>query len=233
MVQRLLKTALTALLFLCPAGAAHARPVVVELFTSQSCAACVSADALLTRLDKSPDILPLSLDVTYLDTPAWSDRFGLRAATARQAWYAGLLHSQTVYTPQAVVDGTLAVLGSSRRQLTRTIAAAKANPAGDVPITLARVGAAMLSITIGAGPGNAEIWLFGYDSRRTTLVRGGVNAGKTITQVNLVRSVADLGRWMGPETSMTIARPHGTHVAVLLQTSTGAVLGAASTLQSR
>ena len=231
MVQRVLRLRAAAcfgLVLLWSGGPARAHPVVVELFTSQACAACPPAEALLARLAKSPDILPLSFDVTYLDSPAWRDSFGLQAATARQAWYAGLHGSQIVYTPQAVVDGSFAVPGSSPGALSRAIAAAKAAPAGDVLITLARIGPAMLSITIGPGPGNAEIWLFGYDAKRSIRVTGGVNAGKMLAEVNVVRSINNLGRWMGLETSMAITRPKGQHIAVLLQTASGAVIGAAA-----
>jgi hypothetical protein len=66
------------------AGAAD-QPVVVELFTSQSCSSCPPADELLGELARDrPDVLALSFHVTYWDRSGWRDRFSLREATDRQ-----------------------------------------------------------------------------------------------------------------------------------------------------
>jgi hypothetical protein len=205
---------------------AQARPVVVEMFTSLACSSCPPADALLGELAKNPDILPLSFNVTYWNSPAWSDPYALQGATARQAWYAGLSGSQDVYTPEAVVDGGAQLVGSDRGKLTAAINAAKATPAGDVPIAI--TGGSMVTIKVGAENGGADLWMFGYDSSHRTKIGGGENGGATLTETNVVRSAVNLGTWAGQEMSMTISHPAGEHVAVVLQTKTGAILGAAT-----
>lgn len=206
--------------------AAQARPVVVELFTSQACSSCPPADALLTQLAKSPGILALSFNVTYWNSPAWTDAYGLTAATDRQAWYARIENSQEVYTPEAVVDGTQSMNGADAGGLHDAIRSAQASPAGNVPVSIA--GGAMITIKIGAGAGTADITLVGYDSRHSTQIGGGENGGATLTESNVVRSITDLGPWPGNETSITVSRPAGQHVAVLLQAPDGAMLGAGS-----
>jgi hypothetical protein len=208
------------------APAAQARPVLVELFTSQACSSCPPADALLGTLANDPGVLPLSFNVTYWNSAAYTDPYALQQATDRQSWYAGLEGSQDVYTPQAVVDGRTQFVGSDQGKLTSAVAAAKASPAGDIRITLGT--GPMLTITIPAGAGGADLMLFGYDPSHTTPVDGGENAGATITETNVVRSVTNLGTWTGAAMSMTIARPMGEHVAAILQTPQGAVLGAAA-----
>ena len=205
------------------AGTAQARPVLVEMFTSQACSSCPPADALLSTLAKDPGILPLSFNVTYWNSPSWTDAYGLSEATARQAWYAGLRGSQEVYTPEAVVDGTAQLTGSDRAGMQAAIAAARTVPTGDTKITI--TGGAMITVTVAAGSGGAELSLFGFDPSHTTRIGGGENGGATLTEVNVVRSARDLGLWTGQLMSMSFSRPAGARMAVILQRPDGAILG--------
>ena len=65
-----------------PAAAAEMRDhpkAVVELFTSQGCSSCPSADAKLTELQKDPDLITLAYHVDYWDYIGWTDTFGGQA----------------------------------------------------------------------------------------------------------------------------------------------------------
>lgn len=209
---------------------AQARPVVVELFTSEACSSCPPAEALIARLQKSePNILALSFHVNYWDGPAWKDKYSLAAATDRQTWYVGLKNSQEVYTPEAVVDGTAQMVGSNQAEVTGTIAGA--NTANAVPVSI--TGGPMLTIKVGDAANapaltGAKIWLFGYDGSHTTQIGGGENGGATIHEVNVVRSIMPLGNFTGIASTYTMPKPLGEHVAVLLQGANGQILGAAS-----
>ncbi len=214
---------LLAALLLLAAPAAQARPVVVELFTSQACSSCPPADALLATYAKNPNVLPLSFNVTYWNSPAWTDKDSLQAATERQGWYAGRAGSQDVYTPQAVVDGTVQLAGSDAPKLAAAIAAAQSVPAENVPVSVK--GGAMVTLSIGAGTGSANVLLLGFDAKHVTRIGGGENGGALLTEVNVVRSITSIGPWTGEAMAMTMSRPAGQHMAVLLQTSTGAILG--------
>lgn len=207
---------------------AQARPVLVEMFTSQNCSSCPPADALLAKLARDKNILALSFNVTYWANPYWTDPYALKAASERQFWYAGLAHSQDVYTPEAVVDGTAQLVGSDADKINAAIAAARLAPAGDVPVTLKYTPNNMVHITIGPGEGGATMWLFGYDSSHTTTIGGGENAGTTLTEADIVRSISNLGTWTGPATSLTELRPKGQHLAFILQLPNGAILAAAA-----
>ena len=51
-------------------------PVVLELFTSQSCSSCPPADALLSHLGSSTKgVIPLAYHVDYWNNLGWSDPF--------------------------------------------------------------------------------------------------------------------------------------------------------------
>ncbi|GJE11136.1 DUF1223 domain-containing protein [Methylobacterium longum] len=211
-----------------PAAAAE-RPVVVELFTSQSCSSCPPAEALIGRLaQEGSEVLPLAFHVTYWNHLNWRDPYSLPAATARQEAYAARLGGSS-YTPQAVIDGRVGLVGSDEAGLRAAIARARAGgPA--IPMTLVRDdGRLVAQIGPGSPSGSraGRVLLVGFDPSRTTKVLRGENAGRTIEQVNIVRSVQDLGSWSGAAETFTPARPDGEAAALLLQAEDGRFLGAA------
>ena len=57
---------------------------VVELFTSQGCSSCPTADAVLAQLAKRDDIIALSLPVDYWDYLGWKDTLANPKFTERQ-----------------------------------------------------------------------------------------------------------------------------------------------------
>ena len=219
--------ALIAALMCAAAGPtpAAARPVVVELFTSQSCSSCPPAEALLGRLAREhADILPLAFHVTYWNHLNWRDPYALPAATARQEAYAARLGGGA-YTPEAVIDGRTGLVGSDEAGLRGAIARAReAGPA--VPATLSRDGD-HVAAQVGAGRGTARVLLIGFDPSHTTRVLRGENAGRTIEQANIVRSIRELGPWSGAAATFTAALPEGETAALLVQAEDGRILGAA------
>jgi hypothetical protein len=207
-------------------------PVVVELFTSQGCSDCPPADSLLRQVQATdPDVLALDLHVTYWDNSAWTDPFSLRGATNLQNYYATLRHSSEVYTPEAVVDGKAQFVGSDREAMTKAIVQAKAdiNERSAVPVSVAASGS-RVSVHVDAAKGSAgaaDIWLFGFDPEHTTRVGGGENSGASLTEVNIVRSVTELGTWNGRAVEQDVPAPPGLRFAVVVQRADGVIVGAA------
>ncbi|MEM9895231.1 MAG: DUF1223 domain-containing protein [Bacteroidota bacterium] len=94
------------------------KPVIVELFTSQGCSSCPSADLLLSSILKessSNEVIGLSFHVDYWDYIGWKDPFASPDNTRRQRTYARKFKSNSVYTPQMVVNGKYEFVGSSRK----------------------------------------------------------------------------------------------------------------------
>lgn len=201
-----------------------ARPLVVELFTSESCSSCPPADALLLELTKQrPDLLTLSFHVTYWNRLGWRDPYSLEAATDRQKGYARLLGGG-VYTPEMVVDGMHDVVGADRAAVEQALRGA--SPSAPVTLKLSRQGPS-LSIDIGAGQGTATVWLVGYDLMHRTSVTGGENEGRSLVEADIVRSLQSLGRWQSGALHTTAAIPEGERAAIILQSDDGHILGAA------
>lgn len=206
-------------------AAALDRPVVVELFTSQSCSSCPPAEALIGRLAREgADVLPLAFHVTYWNHLDWRDPYALPVATARQGDYAARFGGSS-YTPEAVIDGRTGLVGSDEAGLRAAIAQARqAGPA--IRVSLARDGA-RIAAQVGAGSGTGRVLLIGFDPSHTSRVLRGENAGRTIAQANVVRSVQDLGAWSGTAARFAVAAPAGETAALLLQGADGRILGAA------
>ena len=225
------KNSALALAAICAASVAHAqpaRPVVVELFTSEGCSSCPPADELLTELAGTRhDILPLAFHVTYWNSLGWPDPFSLDAATRRQEGYAHISGVGSVYTPQMVIDGTTDVVGSERGDVLHALQAAATRTAEAVPVRLARAGDDV-TIGVSAGTGLATVWLVGYDARHITHVGRGENSGRTLTETNIVRSLTPVADWRGTALDLHRVAPAGERLAVLVQAKDGRILGAAS-----
>ncbi len=205
------------------ATAALARPVVVELFTSEGCSSCPPADRFLTELSGRGDVLPLAFHVTYWNSLGWRDPYSFDGATARQASYAAHLGGGS-YTPEMVVDGRRGLVGSERGEAAAAIAASRGDEG--VPIRVGRSDGEV-SITLGAGAGHGRILLIGFDPRHETRVGRGENAGSTLTESNIVRSIKVIGSYDGAATSVSAPRGAGVDAAVLVQGADGRIIGAA------
>ena len=88
---------------------------VVELFTSQGCSSCPSADKLLGKTIQRANgkkIFALSYHVDYWNRLGWADPFSSAAFSNRQNQYVSALNLNGAYTPQIVVNGNREFVGS-------------------------------------------------------------------------------------------------------------------------
>lgn len=92
--------------------------VLVELFTSEGCSSCPSADRLLSEIVDAKyedvNVIGLSFHVHYWDYIGWKDPYADPRFSQRQRTYADKLRSYQVYTPQMVVNGRYEFVGSNR-----------------------------------------------------------------------------------------------------------------------
>ena len=212
-----------------PVAEAAARPAVIELFTSEGCSSCPPAEAYIGELATRADVLPLAFHVDYWDELGWRDQFELRIATPRQRKYQQVLHLRNSYTPQVILDGRADYVGSSRA----AIGSALQKPREGVPVTLSIAGGeihvSLESSELGRG---TEVLLVSYLRKAVSPIGRGENAGRTLEEYNIVRSMSTLGRWDGSQREF-LARldslpRDATDVAVLVQASgQGAIVGAA------
>src|SRR6516225_1380973 len=137
---------------------------VVELFTSQGCSSCPPADRLLAELASDPSLVVISVPIDYWDYLGWKDTLANPKNSARQKAYAHVRGDGQVYTPQAVVNGSIHALGSDRAAIEQAIGKTRKGGAMSLsPVTVGFDGAHInLSVPDAAqGPGSAEAWLYG------------------------------------------------------------------------
>ncbi len=221
--------AVLALAACLPAGPAVAqppasRPVVLEFFTSQGCSSCPPADRLLARLAHQPGVLALGLHVTYWNSSAWRDPWSLAAADARQRHYVHYF-AGGLFTPELIVDGRQALVGSDARGALDAIR--HAHPIQHVALAL-QVTPGGVDIVAGAGKGQADLLLFGYDPRHISAIGRGENAGLTLREADIVRSVTLASGWHGAAERVLLPRPAGARLAAILQTRDGHILAVAT-----
>ncbi len=182
-------------------GTPGRHPVVVELFTSQGCSTCPPADRLLARLaqDSGGGVVPLAFHVDSWNHDGWTDPFSSAAWTRRQASYARALRAAGTYTPQAVVDGAVELVGSDATGLTAAIAAAAARPAGEIRLEVARDPERIrASIAVVLPPAlrdrKLDLLLAVYETGLETPVGRGENSGKMLHDDYVVRSLTRVAR---------------------------------------
>jgi hypothetical protein len=165
---------------------------VVELFTSEGCSSCPPADAVLARLAGRPGVFALSFHVDYWDDLGWPDRFASAENTARQRAYARSMAARGLYTPQLVVGGTDAFVGSDGERADAGVSKALAAPS---PVHLSlrpRGGAtttdAVVDYESSGAPAGAVLDVAVVERSASSEVRAGENAGKTLHHANVVRA---------------------------------------------
>ena len=168
-------------------------PVLVfELFTSQGCSSCPSADDLLNDVRKqknNDNVFVLSYHVTYWNYIGWTDPFSKEKFTDKQREYATKFRSRSIYTPQLVVNGKEHFVGSDRARVYKRLGSYTQRPSEN-----------QLKLSAVTKTGNNVS--FNYDLRgdvskkrlravlvineRETLVKRGENRNRKLKNANIV-----------------------------------------------
>lgn len=228
--MRLIAPLVAALAMYSTHAAAQDNPVVVELYTSQGCSSCPPADGLMRDLSMRDDVIALALHVDIWDYIGWKDSFADPAYTNRQRLYARARGSNTIYTPQMIVDGRDFVVGFKPEELANSIRANKTRPS-PVEVGAERKGN-RVTVEVapkGASVGEASIYVVTYKPHQTVDIRRGENAGRTIDYYNIVTSWTRVGIWDGSgRESFAAKMPNDEAAVVLVQpTDYGPMLAAA------
>ena len=215
-------------------GAAQTRltnPTVVELYTSQGCGMCPPADALLAELAQHPNVLGLSLHVTYWDYRGWRDPFSLPSATARQEAYAAFAVYEYVYTPQFIVNGVHEFRNLRDPAVTEALLNV-GNAPQDMPLEVAWEGnrVVIAPLDTNALPAPLALWRITFLHNAETQVTAGYNAGRALVNQHIVTQIEALEDWSGIDSrAVPLASSAEQGQALLVQSAqNGAIWGAAA-----
>jgi hypothetical protein len=180
-----------------PARAAeiHHPTGVLELFTSQGCSSCPAADKVLAGIARTGETLALAWHVDYWDYLGWKDTFARPANTERQRAYARSFAERQVYTPQAVINGRMHVVGSRGEAVANALKQFAGTGEGlGVPIEAA-LKDGKLKVHVAATPEavGATLWVVYFEDSAQVQVARGENGGRKLDYTNIVRDMEMIG----------------------------------------
>lgn len=195
---------LLALMLAVPAPAALAeKPVLIELFASQNCAACPKAHSTLkaVQAERGDNVLVLTWAVDYWDYLGSPDPMAIPAAADRQSAYTDRFGIRAPYTPQSVYDGAVQCPATRKKTVEANIKARDERAEPDAISIATFAGGFSLD---GQTPQPADVRLVEY------LPEGGNPTG----MVNPVTSSHLIGVWTGGHVTYDYSCSHSCAVVV-------------------
>lgn len=174
---------------------------VVELFTSEGCSSCPPADEAMAALAKEypANVYVLEFHVDYWDKLGWKDAFSSADYTARQQQYAAVFNINSIYTPQAIVNGQVEFTGSDRKKLSSAIKdALNKNVNSGIDINARANGSKEITVSWSAKTsGKAVLQLALVQLAASSNVQRGENKGLLLHHVNIVRDFKTVSQSSG------------------------------------
>ena len=136
------------------------------------------------------------MHVDYWDYIGWKDEFGRPENAARQRSYAAAGGRRSVYTPQMIIAGEDSVIGTHPMDVADLIAK-HSRSQKDVAMKAVRTGEKITIAATARRPAKYEVKFVSYANKRTSAIKRGENAGRTITYVNVVLDYKTVKKWDG------------------------------------
>ncbi len=171
--------------------------VVVQLFTSQGCSSCPSADELLEQIKNEYDsnVIVLSYHVDYWNRLGWKDPFSKKEYSNLQYRYSQKFDQANVYTPQAIINGDTYFVGSNKSKMYSNINDYLKTPSKhsiDITSIQKKGNEVIFSYDISGNINSAYLKATLVIENRETKVVKGENLGRTLKNSNIVVEETDL-----------------------------------------
>jgi hypothetical protein len=162
---------------------------VVELFTSQGCSSCPTADDILRGLAERENVMVLSFHVTYWNRLGWKDSFSKPEFDERQSNYATHFNLNSIYTPQVIINGAAEMVGSHGSQIDKELSKIGSEKS-DITIELSKNikdKTLIINYKINKATENKLLNFALVERNLETKVLRGENGGRTLKHDNVVR----------------------------------------------
>jgi hypothetical protein len=164
---------------------------VVELYTSQGCSSCPSADKVLSEIGNKDEVLGLAFHVTYWNRLGWKDPYSSIVNDRRQQKYSKHFQLNGSYTPQMVVDGTEEFVGSNQKKA-ETFVNKIATPSVEITINSKEIdGKLFLSYALSGDYKDKALYYGIIENNLNTSVKAGENNRKKLKNDCVVRYFED------------------------------------------
>ncbi len=171
-------------------------PVVIELFTSQSCSSCPPADKILSQLAEQENVIALGCHVSYWNHLHWKDTLSHEFCDVRQHGYGQYSGKKQIYTPQMIVNGQEQFVGSRADHLNAALKRTTTAPLK--PIQIEKTSNNSITFTLpDVESDEYRLWAFGYKLKHNQNIPSGENRGLKTTYANPIASYINLGSWSG------------------------------------
>jgi hypothetical protein len=168
---------------------------LIELFSSEGCSSCPPAEAVMHKLiqkteKESLPVYIIEFHVDYWDYLGWKDTFALPEYSKRQKKYGDLLKLNSIYTPQAIINGETEMVGSDEEQINSTIAKELQKPSSvTVECKAHKINNSQIELTytVNGNISGCELNIAVVESDLTSYIKKGENARKTLTHDNVAR----------------------------------------------
>ena len=213
---------------------------VIELFTSQGCSSCPSADKLLAQTINEAkkdgrNVFALSFHVDYWNRLGWADPFSAKEFSQRQNTYASQMNLNGVYTPQMVVNGSTQFVGSDEHDLKtaldKSLSIIPLVSFKTLSVNLQNNAPPQVKFSLDGMYANCNINFALVSLSETTSIKRGENGGLTLTNENVVRQFISIPAVAESEINFKASPvPAGNNMAIVVylqQNSNLKIIGAA------
>ncbi|WP_431244443.1 DUF1223 domain-containing protein [Flavobacterium sp. P21] len=167
---------------------------VLELFTSEGCSSCPTADELMGKIQneyKDQPVYVLSYHVDYWDDLGWKDIFSNADYTKRQYSYGKWLQKEPIYTPQLIINGKTDYVGSQETAVRSGFTKLLSKPAeANLVISAQRLkNGSLVSYKASGNSRNTQLVLVLVQKSAKNKVKRGENEGKLLSHYQIVRNL--------------------------------------------
>lgn len=148
------------------------------------------------------NIIVLSEHVDYWNRLGWTDPFSSSQYSKRQGEYANAFHLNSVYTPQAVVNGAKEFVGSESEAVTTAISNAARKPGATVTLSVDKSKPETVSLNVKivgvpSSKGVSDVMLAITEDNLHSNVSRGENSGSMLEHTGVVRQLTKIGTVQG------------------------------------